>query len=453
MTTGASSTVIALVDDDANLREALALGLELAGHRVRVHTDPASLLASDLAGLSVVVTDLAMPGMDGIELTRRIKERRPMLPVVVLTAHGSIERAVEAVREGAADFLQKPVTIERLLVTIERVTELAGLRDEVVQLRTELGRRYRILGGSPAMAAVLSQIDRVAPTRTTVLVTGETGVGKELVARRIHALSTFSSGPFVALNCAAIPSELVESELFGHRKGAFTGAVSDRDGVFARADGGTLFLDEIGDLPLPAQAKLLRVLEDRIVTPLGATSGRPVEVRLVAATNANFEDLIAKGRFRADLYYRLQVFPVTIPPLRERPEDIEVIVFDRLGGHPIEPEALGALRRARWPGNVRELLNVLERALILTGHGTPTARPIALGDLPESVRESQGSPPADYGFRLPDEGLDFFALERYLLEEALSRTGGNQAAAARLLGMTRHTFLYRLEKYGIDSKR
>ncbi len=441
---------IALVDDDANLREALSLGLELAGHHVRVFADPSALLATDLASIQIVITDLAMPGMDGLALTARLKELRPLLPVIVLTAHGSIERAVEAVREGAADFLQKPVTTERLLVTLEKAAELAGLRGEVDHLRAELSHRHRILGDSRAMRDVLSQIDRVAPTPTTVLVTGETGVGKELVARRIHALSAVSTGPFVAVNCAAIPSELIESELFGHRRGAFTGAVSDHDGVFVRADGGTLLLDEIGDLPLPAQAKLLRVLEDRAVTPIGATKSRTVSVRVIAATNADCERNVAAGRFRADLYYRLQVFPIAVPPLRERTEDIEVIARDRLGAHPIDPEAMAALRSAAWPGNVRELLNVLERVLILSGAGTPQARPIGLEDLPESVRERAPAAPADYGFRLPEAGIDFFALEKYLLDEALRRTNGNQAAAARLLGMTRHTFLYRLEKFRIE---
>ncbi len=390
-----------------------------------------------------------MDGISGLDLLREVQKLSPPVPVVFITAYASVDSAVEAMQAGAVDYIAKPFDEDRIHLTVERALGISRLLAEKEALKQELDQHLLpgdIVCASKEMKAVLALVQRVATKPdTTVLITGESGVGKEVVARYLHRLSPRAKKRFVAVNCAAIPQNLIESELFGHERGAFTGAVSRKKGIFEAAQGGTVFLDEIGDLPLEAQAKLLRVLQEKRIQRLGGTEEIPVDVRIVAATNQQLENLVQEGRFREDLYYRLNVFPVHIPPLRERKEDIiplsHYFIRKFLNRKPEGPlltsGAEKILLRYHFPGNVRELANAIERALIISG-----------GEIPlnaDHLSFLEASPKRKNLFELPPEGVQLEALEKELIRQALERTGGNQSAAARLLGLTRSKFRTRMK--------
>ncbi len=453
-----AAATILFIDDDATGREVATYNLQRAGFAVEVAEDGAhGLDRFDPARHAVVVTDLKMPRIDGMEVLRRVHERSPDTPVLVITAFGSMEVGVEAMRAGAYDVLAKPFQREQLELTVRRAVERALLMRDNRRLRRELaGVERPIVHGGGSMADLLATADRVAASDATVLIRGESGTGKELVARRIHARSSRGEGPFVSVSCAALPAELLESELFGHTRGAFTGAVKAREGRFRAADGGTLFLDEIGELPRPLQGKLLRVLQERAVDVLGSDTPVDVDIRLVAATHRDLRADVDDGGFREDLYYRLAVVEVSIPPLRDRPEDIEPLArhFVALHGREraleVPAGVLAELRRRRWPGNARELENACERMAILA-----TEARVDAGDLPPDP--SAGGAAGDGGDdswldQLP-EGLSLVDLEKRAIEHALRRTGGNLSAAARRLGVPRHILIYRVEKHGIPRGR
>ena len=420
---------VLVVDDEPSFRALLRDILEEAGHGVTEARDGAEALAFlEKGAFDLVLTDRQMPKVDGLELVRRVRVRRSPPPVVVLTAHGSIPEAVEAVRLGAADYITKPLPSPEALVDL--VSSLLPREEE-----------GEIVTSDPAMGELLEVVDRVAPRDVAVLVTGESGAGKELVARRLHARSPRAKGPFVAVNAAALPETLAESELFGAEKGAFTGAEQPRAGRFEEAAGGTLFLDEVGELPPPLQSKLLRVLEERVVRRLGGTRDLPVDVRLVAATNRDLSRESESGGFRKDLFFRLAVVVVNVPPLRDRPGDVPLLARHFAGrlaarhGVPvpaIADDALAALTAHAWPGNVRELRNVLERAVVLRAW-----EPIREGDLGLAPASGAASP------------LDRVHREREALLAALRRTGGRREEAARLLGISVRTLYYRLKQWGI----
>jgi len=419
-----------VVDDEPSFRALLRDILEGAGHGVTEARDGAEAFAFlERGGFDLVLTDRQMPKVDGLELVRRLRARAASPPVVVLTAHGSIPEAVEAVRLGAADYITKPLPSPGALV------------DLVASLLPGEGDGDEIVTSDPAMRELLELVDRVAPRDIAVLVTGESGAGKELVARRLHARSPRVKGPFVALNAAALPETLAESELFGAEKGAFTGAEQARAGRFEEASGGTLFLDEVGELPAALQAKLLRVLEERVVRRLGGSRELPVDVRLVAATNRDLSRESESGSFRQDLFFRLAVVVVHVPPLRDRPGDVPLLARHfavRLAARhgvktpELADDALAALAGHDWPGNVRELKNVLERAVVVRG-----GEPIRAADLGLVASSSAASP------------LDRAHREREALLAALRRTGGRREEAARLLGISVRTLYYRLKQWGI----
>ncbi|MBI1894267.1 MAG: sigma-54-dependent Fis family transcriptional regulator [Candidatus Rokubacteria bacterium] len=450
---------ILIVDDEPSLREYLAIALEREGYEVgkaESGEEARRLLEEDAYDLALV--DLRMPGADGLEVLRRAKSVDPTLMVVMMTAYSTVETAVEAMKEGAFDYLIKPFKTEVLKVQIRRALEHRALHRENVWLRREVETKYRfenIVGKSPKMQELFETIVRVAGSRATVLVVGERGTGKELVARAIHFNSPRKGGPFVPLNCSAIPQELMESELFGHVKGAFTGAVASREGVFELAHGGTLFLDEISEIPLTLQAKLLRVIQEREFRRVGGTKEIRVDVRIISATNRNLTEAVAKGSFRDDLFDRLNVVQLNVPPLRDRAEDIPLLVYHFLQRfsseveRPIKlvaPEALALLEAYQWPGNVRELENLIERAVTLARSDR-----IDVADLPESILRSSQHQPVP--IELPSGGISIervvAAVERSLLEQALRRTGGIQTKAAELLGCSLRSFRYLVKKYGI----
>ena len=402
---------------------------------------------------ALVITDLKMPGMSGFQVLAAIKERSPETLVMVITAFGAVETAVEAMRLGAYDYVTKPFNRDELKLIVKKALQLRGLADENQRLREELTDRaefHNIIGISREMEQVFQVVRKVADTEATVLISGESGTGKELVARAIHSLSGRRDRPFVAINCAAIPRDLLESELFGHVKGAFTGAIRDKEGKFEIADGGTIFLDEVGDLPLELQPKLLRALQEKIVEPVGGTTPRKLDVRVVAATNVDVDKAIAAGTFREDLYYRLSVIPLHLPPLRQRREDIPLLVrhfTTKHGGEQVvfPHETMAVLQGYQWPGNVRELENTVERLLIMRGSDT-----IAPGDIPAKIREGKRPDRECKVINLPDEGYSLEQLEREIVVEALEKNDWNQTAAARFLRIPRHTLIYRMEKYNIQ---
>ena len=443
---------ILVIDDDSSLRRVLEYNLQQEGYDVCTAADGDSglRLFAEKAP-AVVITDLKMPGKSGFEVLSAVKERSPATVVIVLTAFGAIDTAVEAMKLGAFHYLTKPFNREELKVTVLKALQLQGLSEENRLLKEELSGREefkRIVGTSRAMEGVFSVVRKVADTEATILITGESGTGKELVARAIHSGSSRRGAPFVAVNCAAIPRDLLESELFGHVKGAFTGAIRDKEGKFQLADGGTIFLDEVGDLPLELQPKLLRVLQERVVEPVGGTSLQKIDLRVVAATNADLERWIAEGKFREDLYYRLSVIPIQLPPLRERVEDVPLLLryfCARFGAEGVSftKEALERLQSYAWPGNVRELENTVERLLIMR-----EGDQVGVEELPEKI--SAVSPPAGEGvLRLPPGGYSLEQLEMEVVLEALTRCDWNQTAAARFLRIPRHTLIYRMEKYNI----
>jgi len=442
---------ILVVDDEVNARTALAELLRDEGYDVETAADAFKALGKlEAFTPDVVVTDLKMPGMDGIELVKKIKQMEEPPAVVVMTAFGAVQSAVDAMRAGAADYLTKPINFEELLVVLGRVLEHQKLRAEAARLRqrlTERVSRQNMVGSSPPMQRVFEIIEQVAPSKATVLLTGESGTGKELVASAIHQRSSRASGPFIKLHCAALAESLLESELFGHERGAFTGAVSRRDGRFQMADGGTLFLDEIGEISPSLQVKLLRFLQEHEFERVGGDQTIRVDVRVIAATNRNLQEEVAKGRFREDLFYRLNVVGVELPPLRERKSDIAALArffLDRYAkdnGKQIDgfaPETVELLMSYDWPGNVRELENAIERAVVMAG-----GREIEPKHLPPAVR-----PVAEADSAMPPiPGSTLAELEKYAILETLASVGGSTSKAADVLGISVRTIQYRLHQY------
>jgi len=445
---------ILIVEDEAKMRRLLELNLGEDGFTtVSAEDAETGLKLLHENPIDLVVTDLKLPGMNGLEFLQSIKRQNAALPVVVMTAFGSVETAVEAMKAGASDYVLKPFSLAEMRLVIRKELDVRNLREENRSLREALGKRYshpNMVARSPKMQEVLSTVERVAPTNATVLLGGESGVGKDLVARAIHEKSKRASGPFLKINSSAIPENLLESELFGFEKGAFTGAVASKPGKFELADKGTLFLDEIGDVPPATQVKLLRVLQEREFERLGGTKTVKVDVRLIAATNRDLRQALEQGTFREDLYYRLNVVPIDIAPLRERKEDIPDLVnlfvtrFAGESGKPIEgitPQAMQLLVNYHWPGNVRELQNIVERACALS-----KGPQLEASDIHIDVRPSKAGNGAP-GF-LPD-GMTLEQWEDEMVQEALKRANGNKSQAARLLGLSRNALRYRLSKIGI----
>ncbi len=439
---------ILVVEDDADMRQLLDEFLRESGFEVTVVAGAEEALReSARAGFDVVVTDLIMPGMQGNDLLLEMRRADPHLPVVIMTAFGSVESAVEAMKHGAYYYLTKPFRMDQLLKTLEgalRERDVHGGAGDAGPARPS-----GIVAHSEPMLRALELLRRAAPVDTAILIQGESGTGKELLARAVHDWSARRDGPFMAINCAAIPENLLESQLFGHRRGAFTDAREERRGLFQEAEGGTIFLDEIGDLPLGLQAKLLRVLQEREVHPLGASLPVRVDVRMVAATHRDLQQETSSGRFRLDLYFRLNVIAVRVPPLRERPADLEPLVAHflakhgaRLGraGRRFDAEALARFRDYAWPGNVRELENAVERALVLA-HGES----LGIADLPDALREVPAHPAAPRSGSLADR-------EREQILETLRAVEWNKAAAARILGLDRKTLYRKIEVYGIRAE-
>lgn len=442
---------VLIVDDDTSLRRVLEYNLVEEGYDVVTAPEGIEGLRLFRERLpDLVITDLKMPGIDGFELLKTVKDEAPETQVVVITAFGAVETAVEAMKAGAYDYITKPFNRDELKLTVRKALQVKGLVRENRELREELSDRkefHSIIGSSPEMEQVFQIVRKVADTEATVLVTGESGTGKELVARAIHTGSSRKNKPFVAINCAAIPRDLLESELFGHVRGAFTGAVRDKVGKFQMADGGTIFLDEVGELPLDLQPKLLRALQEKTVEMVGGTSSQKIDVRVVAATNADLEQAISSGDFREDLYYRLCVIPVHLPPLRKRTGDIPLLIRHFVSKHganevSFSHEAMDLLRRHSWPGNVRELENTVERVLIMRNGNVVEA-----DDLPEKIRSGRSG--GDRIINLPDEGYPLEQLEKEVVLEALEKNSWNQTNAAKFLRIPRHTLIYRMEKYGI----
>jgi two-component system NtrC family response regulator len=450
---GESRPAVLVVDDDPSLRRVTEYTLEQAGYPVLTAADgEEGLQLVRERQPAVIVTDLQMPKLSGTELLARVKAVRPETLVIVITAFGTIEQAVEAMKQGAHDFLTKPVSRDALLLAVNKAFALLGLQEENRRLRERLDQQVEfshLVGSSDAMRGVLEIVRRAAPSEATVLISGESGTGKELIARAIHQASDRRNGPFVAVNCAAIPADLLESELFGHRRGAFTGAVADRLGKFERASGGTVFLDEIGELPALLQPKLLRVLQEQEVEPVGGQPRR-IDVRVVAATNRDLDAALAAGDFREDLYYRLAVIPVTIPPLRARPDDIPLLTRHFLAKHgapelQLSDAAMTLLAGYPWPGNVRELENTVQRMIVLR-----RGERLDVADLPDKLRHGRnGTVGEGRVLRLPEEGYPLEQLEREAVLQALERSRWNQSRAAAFLRIPRHVLLYRMEKYGI----
>jgi DNA-binding NtrC family response regulator len=447
-----------VVDDEENIVHVLTTLLAQEGFGVAAaQTGEEALERIRSEVVDLVLLDVRLPGRDGIEVLEAVKAHRPDCSVLMMTAFGSVESAVAALRAGADDYLVKPFRAEEVLRRIQAVLERQRLRREVRRLRREVGSRYgfgSLLGRSPAMRALVSQLEQVAATRSTVLLMGESGTGKELAARALHYHSDRAERPFVVIDCAAIPETLQESELFGHTRGAFTGAVAAKRGLFEEARGGTVFLDEVGDLSGATQAKLLRVLQEGTVRRLGDTRTIQVDVRIIAATNRDLPAEVRAGRFREDLFFRLNVLPLQLPLLRERPEDIPLLAehflrrFAAETGRPVRhiaPAALDCLIAYRWPGNVRELEHAIERAVLLSQGETLEVR-----DLPPAVQGGGGQGVEEAPLRLRDAVARLNVdLERGLIRRALARTGGNRTEAASLLGISRRALLYKLKDYGI----
>jgi len=457
MTAEAGVSILVVEDEDAQRRLLVEI-LERAGNRTRsaANVEDAVLAIADEVP-DLVLCDWRMPGRDGGELLAEVRRRGLGCGFIVMTAYGSIAHAVEAVRLGADDYLGKPFEREALLLAVHRVLKTRRLENENRRLRDAVGgedRFGRLIGGTPVMQHLYRTIEKVAATDATVLITGESGTGKEIVARTLHRSSRRGDAAFVPVNCAAIPESLIESELFGHEKGTFTGAHRRREGKFEEADGGTLFLDEIASMPMPLQGILLRVLQERRFTRLGGSGEIEVDVRVVAASNRDLPRLVRDGQFREDLYYRLNVVAMELPPLRDRRDDVPLLAAAflekastrhgrQVGSLP--PAVVRLLMDYGWPGNVRELANAMERLVLLAED-----EQLSIDDLPAPIRGA--APAAAAPVRLPAEGLAWDAMEESLLRQALERSSGNRAAAARLLGLSYKAFLYRLEKYGLGDE-
>ncbi|MBP6741209.1 MAG: sigma-54-dependent Fis family transcriptional regulator [Deltaproteobacteria bacterium] len=450
---------ILVVDDDRGMCELLELGLARRGFQVRWTTEPRKvleLLQQDF--YEAVVTDLNMPGQDGIELTRQLVGNRSDLPVIVITAFGSMESAVEAMRAGAYDFVTKPLEVDSLALVLQRAVQHRALREEVKLLRRAVAASHgvdNLIGESSEMRRVFNLLSRVAEADVSVLVLGESGTGKELVARAVHTRSQRKDGPFIAVNCSALPEALLESELFGHTRGAFTDARSPRRGLFQQAHGGTVFLDEIGDLPLALQPRLLRALQERKVRPVGSDTEIDIDVRVLAATNQDLESAVSEKLFRGDLYYRLNVVQVRLPPLRARGNDVLLLAQHflrqtaaRLDKHVerMSPSVAERLLAYSWPGNVRELQNCIERAVALTAYDQ-----LGVDDLPEKIRDyrpSQVLLASDH----PSELVTMDEIERRYILRVLDVVSGNKSLAAQILGFDRRTLYRKLERYGISTR-
>jgi two-component system, NtrC family, response regulator AtoC len=441
------ATILVIEDEEKQRR---VVGLHLASADYDVKAAGTAEEGWKLAGdADLILTDLKLPGMDGLALLEKLKAQNSHTPVVVMSAFSTVENAVEAMKRGAVDFLPKPFSLDHLSVVVEKALEVSKLRDENRELREALGERYKfenIIGSSPAMQEIFATIMRVAPTRATVLLAGESGVGKDMIARAIHQHSPRKDRPFVKINCTAIPENLMESELFGYEKGAFTGANISKPGKFEQANTGTVMLDEIGDVPASVQVKLLRILQEREFERLGSNKTQQTDVRVIAATNVDLRAALEQGTFREDLYYRLNVVPMNIPPLRERKEDIPYLVdhFVKKFGGEISEGALERLISYHWPGNVRELENVIERSILLAKGPRVETDDIKIES---GIGRSRAAFSAE-AF-LP-EGMTLDQYEQSIIREALKRANGNKSQAARLLGLTRNALRYRLTQMGIE---
>jgi DNA-binding NtrC family response regulator len=449
------SLKILVVEDEDKLRRVVELQLKGSGFEVdQAGSAEEALKLADRADL--ILTDLRLPGMTGLELLTQIRRQNSRTPVIVMTAFSTVENAVEAMKAGAVDFLPKPFSLDHLMAVVNKAVEVRALRDENQMLREELGFRYQfdnLVGHSPAMREIFTTVNRVAATRATVLLAGESGVGKDMIARAIHQHSPRADRPFVKINCTAIPENLMESELFGYEKGAFTGANTTKLGKFEQADTGTVFLDEIGDVPASIQVKLLRILQEREFERLGSNKTRHIDVRELAATSVDLRAALEQGTFREDLYYRLNVLPIDIPPLRERKEDIPFLAdhfvkkFAKdVGGRieSISETAIQKLLQYHWPGNVRELENVIERSMVLSPGPVLEPEDIKMDTTPRRAQSSFDVP------FLPD-GMTLDEFEQSIIREALNRANGNKSQAARLLGLTRNALRYRLSQMGIEA--
>jgi len=459
---------ILIVEDEPKMLRLLELNLTEEGYTTHTASNAETGLNTlRQEKIDLVVTDLRLPGMDGLEFLQAVKRVDARIPVIVMTAYGTVETAVEAMKAGASDYVLKPFSLEEMKLIVRKELDVHSLREENRSLREALGRRYEfknIVARSPKMQEVLATVERVAPTNSTILLGGESGVGKDMIARALHQHSHRVSGPFVKINCTAIPENLLESELFGYEKGAFTGAVSSKPGKFELADKGTIFLDEIGDVPGTTQVKLLRVLQDREFERLGGTKTLKVDVRVVAATNQDLRAALEQGTFREDLYYRLNVVPINLPPLRERKADVPYLVdhfierFVRESGKPIKgitPAAQKMLMEFHWPGNVRELENIIERAVSLSAGAMLDVADIRLDLSPSrpggaDIASFTMSPGGTTAF--PPPGVTLEQFEDEMIKEALRRAGGNKSQAARLLGLSRNALRYRLAKMGLPDE-
>ncbi len=441
-------SAILVIEDEEKYRRVISLHLSSSGYSVK-----AAGTAEDglklAAEADLILTDLKLPGMDGLAFLEQLRSQNMLTPVIVMSAFGTVEIAVDAMKKGAVDFLPKPFSLDHLSVKVEQALEVRKLRDENRDLREALGKKYQfenIIGHSPAMQEIFATITRVAPTRATVLLCGESGVGKDMIARAIHQHSPRKDRPFVKINCTAIPENLMESELFGYEKGAFTGANISKPGKFEVANTGTVMLDEIGDVPGSIQVKLLRVLQEREFERLGSNRVQHTDVRVVAATNVDLREALEQGTFREDLYYRLNVVPLNIPPLRERKDDIPYLVehFAQKFGGQISEGAMERLLAYHWPGNVRELENVMERTILLAQGPVVEAGDVRI-DMSERSR-----PAAIATDQFLPEGMTLDQYEQSLIREALKRANGNKSHAARLLGLTRNALRYRLAQMGLE---
>jgi len=457
---------VMVVDDEQNMQVVMRMILEGAGHQVLVaDSGEQALTHVKNPNLDVVLSDLNMPGMGGEEFILRFRRERPDVPVIVVTAHGTIRSAVKSIHSGAADYLTKPFEPEQLEIVVHNAIKLRDILRENEQLKQVVSQARgakRLAGESTAAQQLIEEIKRVAPYKTSVLISGESGTGKELVARTVHEMSPRHAQPWVAINCSAIPRDLMESELFGYVKGAFTGATQNRNGRLEQAQGGTLFLDEIGDLDPSLQAKLLRVLQEREFSPVGSDQVRSVDVRFIAASNRNLKELVQQGKFREDLFYRLDVYSIVVPPLRDRRDDIPLLASTFLRELAVEtekkvtgftPAALEAMVRYGWPGNVRELRNTVERSLL-----SSKSELIDVTDLPNAIAAAATRPAADSGSVLEAIGekeLDQWLedIERRAILDALAQCKGVQAHAAKRLGITERSLWHRIKKLGIQINR
>ena len=453
-----------VVDDDPAIRELLSFMVTGAGYEVDAFASGAEVLASSADPPNAILLDLMMPGVDGVEVLKELNRRHPKLPVIMVTADHDVQRAVEVTKLGAYDYLTKPIDQERLLTTLSNALSHGSLEKEVARLKEELSDRYhlrRIVGSSAAMRKVYGQIEKVLGSEITVFIAGESGTGKEMVAKAIHYASLRSDGPFIDVNCAAIPEGLQESELFGHEKGAFTGAVATHPGKFEQASGGTIFLDEVGEMSASAQARLLRVLQERVLQRVGGTETIELDVRVISASNLDLASMVEEGAFRQDLFYRLVVFPITLPPLRDRREDIPLLVehflekYARDAGKrvtTVDARAMEAMTNHGWPGNVRELENVIHRTLLVSSGLELTFDDLPAGLGGKATAPTSPSQPASSSAG-DEDTLNLEELERATIVRAMEQNKGNLSGVARQLGIGRSTLYRKLEQYGLREKK